>query len=358
MTVFWSSVADRFGPAPDRRDDGRELMAVGGCSSRSAAASCRCWSGRSRDDQRHSSEGGIFQTVEQAILPQTARTSGAPGLFAIYNTVANFAGALGSLAGRVRRVFFISLGLQGADAYRPFLSSSTAITAHQSRRVPNALGSRGAGRRSKANGDSSVSAAPAERSRSCRCSSVSMRSRGGSWSFRSSRTVPPALGPCPGGARRDLLWVNVLSGFSLLAAGWLAHRIGLLNTMVFTLPSNVLLMLIPLMPSAGLASRAPPSHGISQMEVPERQSYTMAIVDAESAGDRGITNVARTTARDLARFVGMAFSAARSRCHSSRLRSSRSCTTASSTRHSAAFIRLRRRGRVARDSQRYAITKS
>src|SRR5207248_2000335 len=48
-------------------------------------------------------------------------------------------------------------------------------------------------------------------------------------------------------------WVGILSGLSLLAAGWLAERIGLLNTMVFThLPSNILLLLVPLAPSASL----------------------------------------------------------------------------------------------------------
>src|SRR5207245_2666783 len=49
-------------------------------------------------------------------------------------------------------------------------------------------------------------------------------------------------------------WAGVLSGLSLLAAGWLARRFGLLNTMVFThLPSNVLLVLVPLAPNAALA---------------------------------------------------------------------------------------------------------
>jgi predicted MFS family arabinose efflux permease len=109
-------------------------------------------------------------------------------------------------------------------------------------------------------------------------------------------------------------FVNVLSGVSLLAAGWLAGRIGLINTMVFThLPSNVLLMLIPLMPTAGLAAALFLARmSISQMDVPTRQSYTMAVVDPdERTAAAGLTNVARNAASALSPAVtGWAFSVA------------------------------------------------
>jgi MFS family permease len=108
--------------------------------------------------------------------------------------------------------------------------------------------------------------------------------------------------------------VNILSGLSLLAAGWLAMRFGLLNTMVFThLPSNVLLLLVPLAPTAGLAIALFLARmSISQMDVPTRQSYVMAVVDPdERTATAGITNVARTGATALAPvFSGMAVSAA------------------------------------------------
>jgi MFS family permease len=105
----------------------------------------------------------------------------------------------------------------------------------------------------------------------------------------------------------------VLSGLSLLAAGWLAARYGLLNTMVFShLPSNVLLMLVPLMPTAPLAvvlflMRM----SISQMDVPTRQSYTMAVVDPdERTATAGLTNVARTASSAFSPLVtGVAFAA-------------------------------------------------
>jgi MFS family permease len=91
---------------------------------------------------------------------------------------------------------------------------------------------------------------------------------------------------------------NVLAGFSALVASRLANRIGLINTMVVThLPSNILLILIPLMPTLRLASlMLLLRFSISQMDVPTRQSYTMAVVTpSERAAASGITAVARTT---------------------------------------------------------------
>jgi hypothetical protein len=91
---------------------------------------------------------------------------------------------------------------------------------------------------------------------------------------------------------------NVLAGFSALVATRLASRIGLVNTMVAThLPSNVLLILIPVMPSLRLAILVLLLRfSISQMDVPTRQSYTMAVVPPEErAAAAGITGVARTT---------------------------------------------------------------
>ena len=85
---------------------------------------------------------------------------------------------------------------------------------------------------------------------------------------------------------------NLLAGISALVAGRLARRIGLVRTMVFThLPSNVLLMLIPLMPNAYAAIAVLLIRfSISQMDVPTRQAYTMAVVEADeraaAAGSR------------------------------------------------------------------------
>lgn len=96
---------------------------------------------------------------------------------------------------------------------------------------------------------------------------------------------------------------NVLAGFSALSAGWLAARFGLVNTMVFThLPSNVLLLLVPLMPNLPLAIAVLLARfSISQMDVPTRQSYVMAVVEpGERAAAAGVTGIARTIGASLA----------------------------------------------------------
>jgi MFS family permease len=96
---------------------------------------------------------------------------------------------------------------------------------------------------------------------------------------------------------------NLLAGFSALAAARLAARIGLLNTMVWThVPSNLLLMLVPLMPSLAWAiGLLLLRFSISQMDVPTRQSYLAAVVDPnERAAAAGVTTTARTAASALA----------------------------------------------------------
>jgi MFS family permease len=104
---------------------------------------------------------------------------------------------------------------------------------------------------------------------------------------------------------------NVLAGFSALAASRLASRIGLVNTMVVThLPSNVLLILIPLMPTLRLASpMLLLRFSIRQMDVPTRQSYTMAVVTpSDRAAASGVTGVARTTGAAISPLIaGMLF---------------------------------------------------
>jgi predicted MFS family arabinose efflux permease len=105
---------------------------------------------------------------------------------------------------------------------------------------------------------------------------------------------------------------NVLAGFSALVATRLANRIGLINTMVVThLPSNVLLVLIPLMPTLPLAAlMLLLRFSISQMDVPTRQSYTMAVVTpGERAAASGVTGVARTTGAAISPLLaGLLFS--------------------------------------------------
>lgn len=97
-------------------------------------------------------------------------------------------------------------------------------------------------------------------------------------------------------------FANILAGISALLAVKLAEKIGLINTMVFThIPSNILLMLVPLMPTLPFAiGLLLLRFSISQMDVPTRQSYTMAVVapDERSAA-AGVTAIARSVGAAL-----------------------------------------------------------
>jgi MFS family permease len=95
---------------------------------------------------------------------------------------------------------------------------------------------------------------------------------------------------------------NILAGLSALFAARIARRFGLINTMVFThIPSNIFLILVPLMPNLPLAiGMLLARFSISQMDVPTRQSYTMAVVapDERSAAS-GVTTIARSVGAAL-----------------------------------------------------------
>jgi MFS family permease len=111
------------------------------------------------------------------------------------------------------------------------------------------------------------------------------------WFYLRFGVQPAALGAI-------FFWANVFAGISALLASRLASRIGLIRTMVVThLPSNILLIFVPLMPNLLLAVLVLLLRfSISQMDVPTRQSYTMSVVPAEErSAAGGFTGVARTT---------------------------------------------------------------
>ncbi len=101
-------------------------------------------------------------------------------------------------------------------------------------------------------------------------------------------------------------WTGVLSAFSYLVAVRIANRIGLVNTMVFThLPANLLLLIIPFVPDlywviALLLVRA----ALSQMDVPTRSSYVMAVVTpGERAAAASVTSVPRSLASSVSPLI-------------------------------------------------------
>jgi MFS family permease len=312
MTVGWSLFADRYGR---RRTISTMavLMAVGGLAfAFTDSFAVLIVAGFTGTISATNSEVGVFQTIDQAMLPQTAPDARRTWLFAVYNTLATFGGALGALfAASV--ALFERLGLAGADAYRPLfvlyaivglanLALFAGLTdklelakVHGGRRFLGIHRSRGTV--AKLAGLFGIDAF---------AGALVVQSLVAYWFFLRWGLDPTQLAVL-------FFAVNVLSGLSLLAAGWLAARFGLLNTMVFThLPSNVLLMLVPLMPTAGLAVAVFLMRmSISQMDVPTRQSYTMAVVDPdERTATAGLTNVARTAASAFSPLVtGVAFAA-------------------------------------------------
>ena len=119
------------------------------------------------------------------------------------------------------------------------------------------------------------------------------------------------FGVNPGTLGAIFFWANIFAGLSALLASRLASRFGLVKTMVAThLPSNILLILVPLMPTLPLAIFVLlVRFSISQMDVPTRQSYIMAVVRPEErAAAAGITGVARTIGAAISPlFVGFMF---------------------------------------------------
>src|SRR5206468_11975155 len=124
------------------------------------------------------------------------------------------------------------------------------------------------------------------------------------WFYLRFGVKPAALGAI-------FFWANVFAGISALLASRLATRIGLIRTMVVThLPSNVLLILVPLMPTLALAVFVLLLRfSISQMDVPTRQSFVMTVASPdERSAAAGITGVARTMGAAVSPlFAGLLF---------------------------------------------------
>jgi predicted MFS family arabinose efflux permease len=107
------------------------------------------------------------------------------------------------------------------------------------------------------------------------------------------------FGAEPGTVGTIFFWAGMASAFSYLAASALSQRIGLINTMVFThIPANLCLIALPFVHSLGIAMALMLVRGaLSQMDVPTRTSYVMAVVTpAERPAAASITAVPRSLA--------------------------------------------------------------
>jgi MFS family permease len=263
-------------------------------------------------------EVGPFLPIEQAALSQVVPARSRTDVFAWYTLAGSIATAIGALAaGFVTqalqrswepvasyRAIVILYACLGAVLCAMFRATSPAVEAPTSTR---SVGRRGPFARLSGIHESSAVV--------LRLSGLfALDAFGGGfvvqsfaayWFYLRYGVEPKTLGAL-------FFAANVFAGLSALAASRLANRIGLVNTMVAThLPSNVLLMLIPLMPTLPLATlMLLMRFSISQMDVPTRQSYTMAVVAPEErAAASGIVGVARTTGAAVSPlFAGLLFS--------------------------------------------------
>jgi MFS family permease len=254
------------------------------------------------------SETAPFLPIEQAILPQIVPAQRRTAVFAHYNLVASFAGALGALAAGLPDLLTHvgigpSRGIQLVFGLYVLAALLAAVLATRlSPAVEAASGSRPRVERGS-------------HSRSRRQFAPAMgRSRGVVLRLAALFSVDSLAGGLvvqglvalyihlrfgvPLGPLGALFFTaNVLTALSFLAAVPLARRFGLLNTMVFThLPSNVLLALVALMPTFPLAAGALLLRQLlSQMDVPTRQAYTMALVAPdERTAAASVTSLARS----------------------------------------------------------------
>ncbi len=246
-------------------------------------------------------EVGPFLPIEQAALAHVVPSDRLTRVFAWYTLTGAFATALGSLGAGVLSqtvhyrgviVLYAALGVVLALAFTR-LSAAAEVPAPQA-------GAFGVGRSRTV-----VLRLAALFALDSFAGGFVVQSFAAYWFYLRFGVNPATLGAIFFGA-------NLLAGISALVASRLAARFGLIRTMVFThLPSNVLLILVPLMPSLPLAVAVLFARfSISQMDVPTRQAYLMAVVNPEErSAAGGITGVARTIGAALAPiFAGLLFS--------------------------------------------------
>ncbi len=258
-----------------------------------------------------SSETAPFLPIEQAMLAQIIPAERRTTFFARYNLVASFALALGALAAGAPDALMriglpLALGLRLMfGVYALCALGVVALCAWLSPAVEAISVAPG-------------QAAPITKTLQQKLAPPLGRSRGLVYRLAALFSVDAFAGALIGQSLMALYFhlrygaplatlgfiffgSNTFSALSFLAAAPLARRFGLLNTMVFThLPSNVLLALVPLVPGLSLAVTCLLARqALSQLDVPTRQAYTMALVAPEE-------RTATASVTSLARSVGAA----------------------------------------------------
>jgi len=238
-------------------------------------------------------EVGPFLSIEQAILPQTTRDQQRTAVFSAYNLVGSFAGAVGALAVGLPSLLSLStvIGYRflvwsyvGAAILLAVLFALLSPNVEAAKKIASTTGKIGL---QKSRGV--VAKLAGLFALDAFAGAFIVQSIVAYWFYLRFKTDLNVLGGI-------FFGTNLLAAFSFLAAPAIARRFGLLNTMVFThLPSNFLLLLVPMMPNVEWAvAILLIRHLLSQMDVPTRQSYTMAVVEPdERAASAGVLSVAR-----------------------------------------------------------------
>jgi MFS family permease len=256
-------------------------------------------------------EVGPFLAVEQAALAQAISAERRTGIFAWYNLAGSLATALGSLCGGALAGMLQGNGVSQLGSYRVLAAGYAVLGAGLAVLfVRLSAGSEApkASESSTKDAGSHLGLATSRNKVFKLAGLFTMDSFAGGfvvqafvayWFQRRFGVSPSVLGAIFFGA-------NLLAGLSALMASRVARRIGLLATMVAThIPSNVLLFLVPFMPSLPLAITVLLLRfSISQMDVPTRQAYTMALVPAgERSAAAGVTGIARTVGASLSPMI-------------------------------------------------------
>jgi predicted MFS family arabinose efflux permease len=247
-------------------------------------------------------EVGPFLAVEQASLTQIVPDRRRTATFAWYNLAGYVATATGALAAGLLGQALISAGWRDVDAYRAVVIGYAAIGL-----VMAILGTRLGSTIEVPQAEAAPDDGIAKRLGLGRSRSVVLRlSALFSLDAFAGGFIPQSLmaywfalrfGVSPATLGAIFFAANILAAVSSLSAARIAARIGLIETMVFThLPSNILLILVPLMPTLPLAVlMLLLRFTLSQMDVPTRQSYVMAVVQPdERSAAAGVTGIART----------------------------------------------------------------
>ena len=263
-------------------------------------------------------EVGPFLSIEQAALSHVVSARSRTEVFAWYTLAGSLATALGALCGGTAAGIVQKIWLSTSNSYRVVVLLYAALglalallftrLSFSTEVEPSTAGGSGVSTRD-------FLGVGRSRSIVLKLSSLfALDSFGGGFVVQSFTAYWFYLrfGVAPAKLGIIFFWANVLAGISALMASRLATRIGLVRTMVVThLPSNVLLILVPLMPNLTLAVLVLLMRfSISQMDVPTRQSYTMAVVRPEErSAAGGIAGVARTAGAAISPiFAGFLFS--------------------------------------------------